>query len=315
MEVQQQNIGEGLLNYAKAFIGFADPHRDCRFFYDLKAGHIIAHAPGMNYRIQVDGQTFFRTDSGFEVPAPGCPFPRELATLNAVLAFRKALRWLPLTSLVVTAWVVGQWFLWSIPDSPAAEFRANFIALFSYWMNVALVCALVLAIVSACLWNFGRGVRVRITDTDKDTDRQLLSAGTDISPDILIVSVSATETGADFADRMQAAEVTRRRGQWIVVIAFRSPAGLIITGGEDCYRFHRDSPDYQGDNWPEEMRIVPRGFRFASETWEQYERYLRTFAQHYPEWAQAEKLNTNNPVSAFADARRAETITFELNEQ
>ena len=139
MEVQQQNIGEGLLNYAKAFIGFADPHRDCRFFYDLKAGHIIAHAPGMNYRIQADGQTFFRTNGGFEVPAPGCPFPRELATLNAILAFRKALRWLPLTSLAVAAWVVGQWFMWSIPDSPAAEFRANFIALFSYWVIVAIV--------------------------------------------------------------------------------------------------------------------------------------------------------------------------------
>jgi hypothetical protein len=216
--------------------------------------------------------------------------------------------------LVVGALVVLQWLLWALPDSPADEYRTNFVALLSYWLNAALVVLSVFALVSACLYNFGRGVRVRLTDTD--TDKSLLSAGqTDIHPDIFLMSVSADEDGQAYADRIEQAQVTRTRGQWIVVIPFRSPSGVVITGGEGCYSFHRSEPDYQGLDWPEEKRIVPPGFRFASETWEEYTAYCRTFAAHYPEWAQYEKTKTNNPVAAIVDAQRAKTVTFEITEQ
>ena len=314
IRVQREITVNTLLNYAKAYFLFADPHRDCRFFYDLNAGHIIAHAPGMNYRVQANGLTFFRTDSGFEVPAPGCPFPRELATLNALLTFRRLFRPVMVGLLVVGALVVLQWLLWALPDSPADEYRTNFVALLSYWLNAALVVLSVFALVSACLYNFGHGISVRLTDKDKDT--RLLSAGqTDIHPDIFLMSASADEDGQAYADRVEQAQVTRTRGQWIVVIPFRSPSGVVITGGEGCYSFHRAEPDYQGLDWHEEKRIVPPGFRFASETWAEYTAYCRTFAAHYPEWAQYEKTKTNNPVAAIVDAQRAKSITFEINEQ
>lgn len=314
MGVQQDATQKTLLNYAKAFFLFADPHRDCRFFYNVSAGHIIAHAPGMNYRVQADGTTFFRTDSGFEVPAPGCPFPRELATLNALLTFRRVFAPAMIGLLVVGALVVLQWLLWALPGSPADEYRTNFIALFSYWANVVLVVLFVSVSVSACLYNFGKGLCVRLTDTD--TDKKLLSAGRpDIHPDIFVMSVSADEAGHAYADRVEAAQVTRTRGQWVVVIPFRSPSGVIITGGEECYRFHRAEPDYQGPDWSLEKRITSPGFRFASETWAEYVQYCHVFASHYPEWAAYEKTKTKNAILSIVDAQRAKSITFEINEQ
>jgi len=311
MEPQRKNDIWAAL---RSFFLFADPHRDCRFFYNVQAGCIIAHTPGMNYRIQSDGRTFFRTDNGFEVPAPGCPFPRELATLNALLTFRRLFQPVTIGLLLLGALVVLQWLLWALPDSPADEYRTNFVALFSYWINAALVVLAVFALASACLYNFGRGVRVRLANPD--TDKMMLSAGVpDISPDIFIMSASADEDGQTFADRVEAAQVTRKRGQWIVVIPFRNSSGIVITGGQGCYPFHRADPDYQGADWPTEDRIVPPGFRFAAETWTEYCRYCHTFAQHYPEWAQYEKTKSNDPVSAIVEAQRAKSFSFEIAEK
>ena len=293
----------------------SDTERDCRFMYDFQAGQLFAFTPGMNYRVTADGTTFFRTDNGFEVPAPGCPFPRELATLNAILAFRSALRWLPAVVLAASAWVVSQWFMWSIPDSPADEFKANFIALFSWWMNVGLIVLAVLSVLSVALWTCGHTVRAWILSelSGPDTDTKLLQSGPDISPDIFVMSLSEFEPGQEFADRMAAAEAARRRGQWVVAIAFRNPSGIILTGGSDCCPFHRSTPDYQRTDWPEESKIVPPGFRFHTETWAQYLQYCNTFARHYPEWAAAKKLSIGgNPVKAFTDSLRAESVTLEI---
>lgn len=141
----------------------------------------------MNYRVQANGLTFFRTDSGFEVPAPVARSLANSQRLTPCLpsGAYSGLLWSGCSLL--GALVVLQWLLWALPDSPADEYRTNFVALLSYWLNAALVVLSVFALVSACLYNFGRGVRVRLIDKDKDT--RLLSAGhPDIHPDTFLMS-------------------------------------------------------------------------------------------------------------------------------
>lgn len=300
----QQKIQIGAL--LRRFFMFTEPNRGTVFMYNLNGNPpcIIAKTPEMNWRIEADGKAFLVAGCA-EVPAPGNPFPRELATLQAALAFRRIVPVLPWALLAIIAPVVIQFLLWNLPDAPTDELRLNFISLLSMWMNTALIVGLCLCAVTLLIWNFGKGVRVSMNPMDNSP--MLLESGEpDISPDIFLMSDSPGENPDKYLDRWAAAEAGQKPGQWIVVITFRRPEGVIVTGTEEPYRFVRDCPDYQGRDWPVEERIVPPGTRFSNETWEQYLNYCHTFATHYPEWAKWQKIDNANAIEAMKESLRAE---------
>ncbi|MCB0541885.1 MAG: hypothetical protein KDC70_00120 [Saprospiraceae bacterium] len=318
MEAQRNNAVTVLLRYAKQFFLWSDPHRGLQVFYNLSKDdpHLIAWHRGAKYHINSDGQTFFLLGE-MKVPAPGCPFPRELATLNAAIGFNRAMRWAPPFLLFVSAWTVGQLFMWSMPGAPVDEFRFGFISVISFWVNAVLVVGFALCVLAAILWNFGQGVSVRLTDGQRDAKE--LSAGVpDIAPDIFVMSESADEGADKFAERMGQARGGQLTGAWVVVIAYRHPTGLILTGqsgsdGNTDYLFNRDTPDYQGKDWPDDQKIVQHGFRFERETWSEYLAYCHTFASHYREWAKAEKvIHSKNPIRSYTQAMQARSVDVEF---
>lgn len=310
MEPQQKiQIGAVL----RTWFAFSDPHRDAMFFHNVCGNppHLIAKYRGATYRIDLNGSTWYCLGDVIRVPAPGNPFPRELATLQAAVAFRRFAPALPWIVFVFAGLVIAQMFLWNLPDAPVDELRMNFVAMLGVWMNTLLLIGVCLCVAVLLLWNFGKGIRVNLNPPDEQP--MLLDAGMpDISPDIFLMSESPDETPDNFLRRWTDAQAGQRPGQWIVRIAFRRPEAVILTGTEDVYKFVRDCPDYQGRDWPEEMRIVPPGTRFASETWQEYIEYCRTFASHYPEWAKVEKNNMANDLESLQDAIRAEAQNSEL---
>ena len=307
------------LNYIKAWFAFSDPHRDATFYHNMNGNppHLIAKHRGATYRIDLNGSTWYCLGDVIRVPAPGNPFPRELATLQAAVAFRRFAPALPWLVFFIAALVIAQVILWSIPDAPGDEFYMNFTALFFWAMDVVLIAFLVVCPLAFVLHWFGKGIHINLNYPDEQP--MLLDAGTpDISPDIFLMSEKPDETPDNFLRRWTDAQAGQRPGQWIVRIAFRRPEAVILTGEEDrngypiVYKFVRDCPDYQGRDWPEEMRIVPPGTRFASETWQEYMNYCRTFANHYPEWAMVEKNNIADKLESLQDAIRAEAQNSEL---
>lgn len=301
----QQKIQIGAL--LRRFFMFTEPHRDATFFYNLNGSppHLVAQHRGATYIVEQNGNTWYCLGEFVRVPAPGNPFPRELATLQAALAFRRIVPVLPWALLAVIAPVVIQFLLWNLPDAPTDELRINFISILSMWINTALIVGLCLCVATLLIWNFGKGVRVSMNPMDNSP--MLLESGQpDISPDIFLMSDSPDENPDKYLDRWTAAEAGQKPGQWIVVVTFRRPEGVIVTGTEEPYRFVRDCPDYQGRDWPVEERIVPPGTRFSNETWEQYLAYCHTFATHYPEWAKWQKIDNANAIEAMKESLRAE---------
>lgn len=308
----QQKIQIGAL--LRRFFMFTEPHRDATFFYNLNAEppHLVAKHRGATYLIEQGGNTWYCLGEVVRVPAPGNPFPRELATLQAALTFRRVVPFLPWVALVVAALTVMQFMLWNIPDAPTDEMRLNFISWFSSLMNTVLVTGLCLCSITLLIWNFGKGVRVNLNPLDASP--MLLESGQpapSIYPDTFLMSESPDEQPDNFLRRWTDAEGVQVSGQWIVVITFRRPEAVIVTGTDEGYKFVRDCPDYQGRDWPVEERIVPPGTRFEKETWEQYLQYCHTFAQHYPEWAKVEKINSQDPIKSMKDAMRAEVKNAE----
>ena len=285
------------LNYAKAVFLTREPLRDMRVYYRLHETppSMEVHWNGDKYAVHSDGQTFVCIGEA-HFPLPGCLFPRELATLQMAVAFRKALRWLPPAAIFAGAWVVAQWFLWSIPDSPAEEMRYSLIALVSWWVNAGLIALSVLSVLSAAVWNFGHGLKIR---TSPDTDTGLLSAGQpDIYPDLSVLSLSADESGTDFSVRLEDVRRTQKTGQYIVVLAYRNPVGVLLTGTQENYTFTRECPPFDERGVDQ---IVQPGFRFTEETWREYEAYCHLFADQFREWAARHRPElVSNPIKTYS---------------
>lgn len=297
----------------RSYLAFSDPEAGATFFHNLNDNppHLVAKHRGATYRIDLNGSAWYCIGDTIRVPAPGNPFPRELATLQAAVAFRRVVPALPWVVLFIAALVIIQAILWNLPDAPIDELRINFIATFGMWMNTLLILAVCVSVAAFLIWNFGKGVRVNLNPLDESP--MLLDAGTpDIYPDVFLMSESPDENPDGFLARWNAAQAAQRPGQWIVCISFRRPEAVIITGTDDVYKFVRDQPDYQGRDWPVEERIVPPGTRFAAEAWQEYMNYCRVFATHYPEWAKVEKLNTAKTPESLQDAIRAEAQNIEL---
>lgn len=170
------------------------------------------------------------------------------------------------------------------------EAYLRWVAIFSFWMNVALIILASLCFVAAGMWNFGKGVVIQHTFVF-GSDGPALPSGIDLHPDIAVFSLSPDETPEQLADRWEKAQSEAMMHRFAVLIGFRRPVGIIygrMNGQEVNITFTRDTPPYQGDDWP--VKIAAPGTRFHAETWSQYQHYISVFCRNFPEWAETEKV-------------------------
>lgn len=176
-----------------------------------------------------------------------------------------------------------------------SEIAQNALIGVGLFINAALAAISVLLIVAAFAWQFGKGISIEFI-----TPGNLLPSGwqePDISPDILIVSRPG-ETREETKARFELARESASPSQWVVVIPYQHPAGIIMESPMRVRDFVRTSPPFQSEDWTPEQRVCPPNTFFVNETEREYREYINRFAAYFREWSARVKFHgeTNNAV-------------------
>ena len=268
---------------------------------DFENRCIIFNEGDYRFRVTENGETSVLVH-GMEFPVSGCPIPERLAVANfQFFLFRYRKVWPVLIASIILL-VLLQWLLWLLPDSPLTEMKWNFVALFSFWMNTALIVT-----ASAPLFVLvAREVILSLIALKPDSALELAEINFDLGKDILIDSKEG-ETREQFTARIEEAKKNITHGVWVVVIAFRNPGGVVITKGESekilysSDSFLREKPPYETKDFSGE--IEKKGFRFSDESFGEYRNYLSRFCFYFPEYAKARKveLKMSDPLEQYLE--------------
>ena len=117
-----------------------------------------------------------------------------------------------------------------------------------------------------------------------------------IHPDRLVCSLPGEEPAA-FAARFESGVNAANAAAWTLVLQRGNPIGMVYGSPEQTLTFERDLPPFQTEDWPEDLKVVPRGTRFVGETEADFSAYVDRFIPHFREWSARRKLT--------ADAHRA----------
>lgn len=246
---------------------------------------------GAVFKIGLDGQTRMLV-SGLEIPVDGCPCPEAIWRLNTGVFAWKFRRYIPLALFSIAGIVALQFLVATVPGAPGA---AWFVDYFATGMNVILFTLAAVCLIAAVLYNFKRGITIRMEQPDETA--LLLEAGQpDISPDTLVMSAGETENPSDFAERVRDAyNELFPRGQYMLVFTFRSPSALIVrfpdTGSQEVFNRATLTKDLPG--WMQEV-CEPR--QFERETWRDFVAYVRAFCIQYAAWVKMDKMKQGNPL-------------------
>jgi len=259
---------------------------------DFENRCIIFNEGEYRFRVTENGETSVLVH-GMEFPVSGCPIPERLAVANfQFFLFRYRKVW-PLLIGSIVLCVIFQWLLWLLPDSPLTEMKWNFIALFSFWMNTALIVTFSLCFIAFVIWKFFDG-SVTFKMPEFMPAPELLEAGFSLGKDILIYS-EENETSEQFAARAFEAQKNIKKGIFVVVIPFRNSGGVVIRKGENektnpflSAPFLREKPPYETADFSGETER--KGFRFSDETFSDYRNYLARFCYYFSDYAKAEKI-------------------------
>lgn len=198
-------------------------------------------------------------------------------------------------AVIGTASVLFLFFVGMLSTYPAAAEVIQYIGLWiGIFMNAALVLSVTLVIIAAMFYNFGKGITLQRAES---SPVGLLTAGR--CPDILVFSLPG-ETLEEYDNRKNAARTDARPNRWAVIIQYQKRTACIVTGHDKNIFFSRDTPPFQSNEWPDEIKVAIPGDRFGDETPEQYTDYINRFMVHYPEWADTAKIE-------FAENGRTET--------
>ncbi len=285
--------------FAQMFVPPSRPDAEFHFCLSGVPPFILARTEtGMVYKIMPDGTTTLLVGGTYPVPMTGefCPYPETLWRLHVGIFFRQYGRLLPKIALGVIALLCVQVLL---IGTGGEAFLPTFVAV----MDCLLLFGLAASFVALVVWNYKRGLTIKFGDTDG-----LLSAGwPDIRPDILCVTDSQDEQPYILADKIENVRVGQQPGQWIVVLAYKNPAGVIICpdnedGQRVEYAFRRDALMSDLPGWKQEV-CTPRPFKY--ETWTEFVNYVRYFGEQYTEWAKWERSQSGNPSEELVSSLRA----------
>lgn len=264
---------------------------------------------GNSFKIGLDGGTLMRI-AGMDVPVAGCPCPEVIWRLNTGFFAWKYRRLIPLAVLTLVGLAALQFLLLSIPGAPSAVWLLDY---FAGAMNAALVTLFLLCIVAAALWNFRRGVHIRLSEPDEIAGLLEMPAP-DISPDVLVMSASPDETPERLLERIRDAKNDQLPGgQYLLFFTFRSADGLIVRSpevvGESAYFsqmiFDRAHLTKDIAGWSQEVS-APR--MFERETWTEFVAYVRAFCVQFADWSRRDKMRQGNPYKNMTEELRARAM-------
>lgn len=270
-----------------------------KLWYSFNPPYLMCTIGGGTYKVEPDGTTFLMApgmEHGF--PVSECPIAERLMWANfQFFLYRNRKVW-PALIVALAFLVLLQWFLWLIPDSPMTDAKLSFLALFSFWMNTALVagpCIVVIAFFLFEVWG-----AFSYTATDLMPEPGQIAQGYSIGKDVPVFSASPMEHAQDFKARVIEARNNLKDNQWIVVIAFKNPSGLLVKKGPSLNEpysskaFYRNEPPFTG------MQIE-KGYQFKTETWEQYEQYLQEFCFLFQDFAKNAKIREGDPLEQYIE--------------
>ncbi len=268
---------------------------------DFENRCIILNEGDYRFRVKENGETTVFA-YGMEFPVSGCPIPERLALANFQFFLHRYRKVWPLIIASVILLVLLQWFLWLIPNEQLTEMKWNFVAFFSFWMNMCLIATASAPLLVLLL----REVVLSLVALKSNNHPELLEAGFSLGKDILIDS-KENETTEQFKARILEAQKNISHGVWVVVIAFRNAGGVVITKGEheknpySSASFLRENPPYETKDFQGETET--KGFRFSDESFGEYRNYLSRFCFYFPEYAKAKKieLGMENPLQQYLE--------------
>lgn len=259
---------------------------------DFENRCIILNEGDYRFRVTENGETTVLA-YGMEFPVSGCPIPDRLALANFQFFLHRYRKVWPLLIASIVLCVIFQWLLWLLPDSPLTEMKWNFVALFSFWMNTALVVSFSLCFIAFVVWKFFEG-SITFKMPEFIPAPELLEAGFSLGKDILIYS-EENETREQFTARAFEAQKNIQKGIFVVVIPFRNSGGVVIRKGENektnpffSAPFLREKPPYETADFSGE--IERKGIRFSEESFSDYRNYLARFCYYFSDYAKAEKI-------------------------
>ena len=268
---------------------------------DLTNGKLFVNCKGTRYKVDIPSGRTSVYLAEMEIPLAGCPFPAEWWRARFwMFAHRnfKAIIGLGLGAIALGMLQVVLAILYP------GDVSAHFIAVFSFWMNAALVAGFCMVVVAMFAHYFFNGtVKVQFGEQEKPG---LLSAGApNLDPDVLVMALDENEAPESFEMRMnEVFEATLGTQKWVLVVAPKQPTFAVRRNSDldtdlSISVFLRSRPF--DPNPFGELEVIQAAETYGKETFGQYQNYCLALSDDFKRWVAFAKLGKTNYFSTMAD--------------
>lgn len=268
---------------------------------DLTAKKLFVNSKGTRYIIDIpSGRTMVEL-AGFEIPLSGCPFPADWWRARFWMWAHRNFKSIIVAGLLAISLGMLQVVLALMYP---ADMSTHFIAIFSYWMNAALIIGFCMVVIALFAHYFLNGaVKVQFGEPEKPA--QLSAGAPDISPDVLVMALDENEAPESFESRMnEAFEATEGSQKWVLVVAPKQPTFAVRRNSDldttmSISVFLRSKP-FDPDPFTE-SDVMDASSLYQKETFGQYQAYCLALAADFKRWIQFAKIGKTNYFSTMAD--------------
>lgn len=280
---------------------------------DIESQMLHVQHLGTNYAIHVPTGASFVMMGDLRIPdAKGVRFPREWANARFWIWVHKRFNSIMMAALIAVAFVVLQL---GLAITYPGDMWAHVIAVFSYWMNAALIVTGSLAVIAwSVRYFFKNGVSLEFGGNDP---KALPSGEISLAPDVLVMSLPNEDAGS-FEQRIQdAIEATEGTQKWVLAISKGQPTFVVLENTENIsatgsMRMTQDvflrSKAFitiqEGDGeWEQELHRSHN--KYKNETDLQFHEYCKNLAIDFKRWAQFKKLGRTNHFQTLVDSAKS----------
>jgi len=268
---------------------------------DLAAKKVFVNSKGTRYSIDIPTGRTSVFMAGMEIPLAGCPFPADWWRARFWMWAHRNFKAIVGVGLFAIALGMLQVVLALMYP---ADMASHFIAVFSYWMNAALVIGFCLVVIALFAHYFLNGT-VKVQFGEPEAPAQLSAGAPDIAPDVLVMALDEKEAPESFESRMnEAFEATEGTQKWVLVVAPKQPTFAVRKNSDldtdmAISVFLRSKPF---DPAPfTEADVIEAASIYQRETFGQYQTYCLALAADFKRWIQFAKLGKTNYFTTMTD--------------
>lgn len=257
------------------------------------------------------GQTFVML-ADIAIPLVGCKFPEHWASARVWTFFHKNFNRILISGMSIMAAALLQLCL---AITYPGDVGAHFIAMFSFWMNTAMVVGFSLCFIALITHYFFKG-SVELTFGEPKEVPLLGSGDISITPDIIVMALADDEAPESFEHRMnEAFSAAQSTQQWVLVVAPRQ-ATFAVRKNTDLANeiptsvFVRTRP-FDATPWTE-AEIVAATKQYQRESFADYMDYCRHLADDFKKWSVYAKLGNTDWFTTTAETLKAAMVAIVL---